>query len=61
MSPSMYVDVCGLIECVQHSVIPEKKLRFALTARHIKPEHVDKKELKKGEFALSPDQIYDGN
>lgn len=57
----MYVDVCGLIECVQHSVIPEKKLRFALTARYIKPEHVDKKELNKGEFALSPDQIYDGN
>lgn len=44
----------------QHSVIPEKKLRFALTARYIKPDQVDKSEWKKGEFALTPDQIYDG-
>ncbi|KAG2415898.1 hypothetical protein HFD88_007090 [Aspergillus terreus] len=50
----------GLQKYYEHSVIPEKKLRFALTARYIKPEHVDKKELKKGESALSPDQIYDG-
>ncbi|RMJ27972.1 hypothetical protein PHISP_01169 [Aspergillus sp. HF37] len=44
----------------EHSVIPEEKLRFALTARYIKPEHVDESEWKKGEFSLSPDQIYDG-
>ncbi|KAI9929841.1 hypothetical protein MW887_011647 [Aspergillus wentii] len=44
----------------EHSVVPEKKLRFALTARYIKPEYVDEKELKKGEFTLTPDQIYDG-
>ncbi|RJE26901.1 hypothetical protein PHISCL_00813 [Aspergillus sclerotialis] len=44
----------------EHSVIPEKKLRFALTARYIKPDQVDKSEWKKGEFSLTPDQIYDG-
>ncbi|ODM15422.1 hypothetical protein SI65_09025 [Aspergillus cristatus] len=44
----------------EHSVVPDKKLRFALTARYIKPDHVDERELKKGEFMLSPDQIYDG-
>ncbi|THC94759.1 hypothetical protein EYZ11_005751 [Aspergillus tanneri] len=44
----------------EHSVVPEKKLRFALTARYIKPEHVDANELQKGAFKLSSDQIYDG-
>lgn len=44
----------------QHSVVPDTKLRFALTARYIKPDHVDEHELKKGEFSLTPDQIYDG-
>lgn len=44
----------------QHSVIPEKKLRFALTARYIKPDQVDQSEWKKGEFSLTPGQTYDG-
>ncbi|KAF7587954.1 hypothetical protein BBP40_006493 [Aspergillus hancockii] len=44
----------------EHSVIPEKKLRFALTARYIKPDHIDAKELKKGQFTLLPNQVYDG-
>lgn len=41
-------------------MIPENKLRFALTARFVKPDHVNAKEIKKGEFSLTPDQIYDG-
>lgn len=44
----------------EHSVIPEKKLRFALTARYIKPDHVDINDRGKGDFTLTPDQIYDG-
>ncbi|CAG8185575.1 unnamed protein product [Penicillium salamii] len=44
----------------EHSVIPENKLRFALTARFVKPDHVNAKEIQKGEFSLTPDQIYDG-
>ncbi|PWY80494.1 hypothetical protein BO70DRAFT_406448 [Aspergillus heteromorphus CBS 117.55] len=44
----------------EHSVIPEKNLRFALTARYIKPDHVSPKELRKGQFTLAADQIYDG-
>ncbi|CAI7576308.1 unnamed protein product [Penicillium bialowiezense] len=44
----------------EHSVIPENKLRFALTARFVKPDHVNAKEIKKGEFSLTPDQVYDG-
>ncbi|CAG7969934.1 unnamed protein product [Penicillium salamii] len=44
----------------EHSVTPENKLRFALTARYVKPDHVNAKEIQKGEFTLTPDQIYDG-
>ncbi|KAJ6002126.1 hypothetical protein N7522_007353 [Penicillium canescens] len=44
----------------EHAVAPENKLRFALTARYVKPEHVDAREYKKGEFYLTPEQIYDG-
>ncbi|PYH92964.1 hypothetical protein BO71DRAFT_400122 [Aspergillus ellipticus CBS 707.79] len=44
----------------EHSVVPENNLRFALTARYIKPEHVDSKEIQKGQFNLSADQVYDG-
>ncbi|KAL4892187.1 2OG-Fe(II) oxygenase superfamily-domain-containing protein [Aspergillus ambiguus] len=44
----------------EHSVIPEKKLRFALTARYIRPDHVNKSQLEKGNFTLSPDEMYDG-
>jgi hypothetical protein len=50
----------AVADLLKHSVIPEKKLRFALTARYIKPEYVDESEWKKGEFSLSSDQIYDG-
>ena len=35
-------------------------MRFALTARYIKPDHVTQQELDKGKFSLTPDQIYDG-
>lgn len=44
----------------EHSVVPEKKLRFALTARYIKPDQVDEKDLAKGQCLLMPDQVYDG-
>ncbi|KAF4763151.1 hypothetical protein HAV15_000337 [Penicillium sp. str.  len=44
----------------EHSVVPENKLRFALTARYVKPDHVDAREIQKGQFSLTPDQIYDG-
>ena len=44
----------------QHSVIPENKLRFALTARYIEPEQVDEAEHHKGHFTFLPEQIYDG-
>ncbi|KAJ5562414.1 hypothetical protein N7535_003133 [Penicillium sp. DV-2018c] len=44
----------------EHSVVPESQLRFALTARYVKPEHVDEAEINKGDFSLTPEQIYDG-
>ncbi|KAJ5833593.1 hypothetical protein N7474_001904 [Penicillium riverlandense] len=44
----------------EHAVVPENKMRFALTARYIKPDHVNENELYKGQFTLSPDQIYNG-
>ncbi|KAJ5794631.1 hypothetical protein N7457_001230 [Penicillium paradoxum] len=44
----------------EHSVIPENKLRFALTARYVKPDDLNAKEIQKGQFTLTPDQIYDG-
>ncbi|KAH2927129.1 hypothetical protein KXW15_001781 [Aspergillus fumigatus] len=44
----------------EHAVTPDKKLRFALTARYIQPNHVEPEHLPKGEFTLRPDQIYDG-
>ncbi|KAF3396404.1 hypothetical protein F1880_006750 [Penicillium rolfsii] len=42
----------------EHSVEPDKMLRFALTARYI--ESKDKADLLKGEFKLQDHQIYDG-
>ncbi|KAE8356136.1 2OG-Fe(II) oxygenase superfamily-domain-containing protein, partial [Aspergillus coremiiformis] len=44
----------------EHSVIPENKLRYALTARHIKADYVDSAEAHKGNFQLEGDQVYDG-
>lgn len=44
----------------KHAVVPEDKLRFALTARYIKPEYIDDKDRHKGIFRLTPEQIYDG-
>lgn len=41
-------------------MVPENKLRFALTARFVKPDHIDADEIKKGEFSLAADQVYDG-
>lgn len=44
----------------EHSVKPENKLRFALTSRYVKPEHVEAKDLPKGNFTLTPDEVYNG-
>lgn len=44
----------------EHSVESEEKLRFALTARYVKPEQVGKTEQHKGKFKLEGDQVYDG-
>ncbi|CAG8205527.1 unnamed protein product [Penicillium olsonii] len=44
----------------EHSVAPENKMRFALTARFVKPDHLSKEEIQKGLVSLTPDQIYDG-
>ena len=53
--------VSGTIsDLFQHSVVPENKIRFALTSRYIKPDHVAASELHKGQFILSPDQVYNG-
>jgi hypothetical protein len=45
---------------LQHSVVPEDKLRFALTARYIKPKEVPVEDHPKGVFSLGPDFKYDG-
>ncbi|RAH46778.1 uncharacterized protein BO95DRAFT_101909 [Aspergillus brunneoviolaceus CBS 621.78] len=50
----------GLQRFYEHSVVPEKNLRFALTARYIKPEFVEEADRQKGVFALTGEQVYDG-
>ncbi|KAJ6110661.1 hypothetical protein N7486_002896, partial [Penicillium sp. IBT 16267x] len=45
----------------EHSVISSSLLRFALTARYIKTDCVNEAELPKGQFTLTPDQVYHGN
>ncbi|GAB1207080.1 hypothetical protein APSETT445_005787 [Aspergillus pseudonomiae] len=44
----------------EHEVVPDNKLRFALTARHIKADHVDPKDIHKGDITLAGHQIYNG-
>jgi hypothetical protein len=44
----------------EHTVVSEDKLRFALTARYVKPDQVPEEEHHKGEFELEPHQVYDG-
>lgn len=44
----------------EHTVISEDKLRFALTARYVKPDELRPEELDKGRFELEPDQEYHG-
>ncbi|KAL2854516.1 2OG-Fe(II) oxygenase superfamily-domain-containing protein [Aspergillus pseudoustus] len=54
----------GVQKYYEHSVVLEKgggaKLRFALTARHVLPDTIPKAEWPKGEFQLTPAQVYDG-
>ncbi|KAE8153545.1 hypothetical protein BDV25DRAFT_168756 [Aspergillus avenaceus] len=54
------MDGVALQKYYEHSVTPTDKLRYALTARHIKLDHVPKEDQQKGEFKLSPDQVFDG-
>lgn len=44
----------------EHTVVSEDKLRFAITARYIKPEEVPDTEHHKGRFTLEPYQEYYG-
>ena len=46
---------------LQHAVIPEGALRFALTARYVKPEFVPETEHWKGDFIPKPEFEYDGD
>ncbi|PYH69162.1 hybrid D-mandelate dehydrogenase-like dehydrogenase/2OG-Fe(II) oxygenase [Aspergillus vadensis CBS 113365] len=50
----------GLQKFFEHSVIPDKRLRFALTARYIKPESVGVEEMEKGRLELGREWAYDG-
>ncbi|RAK94083.1 hypothetical protein BO79DRAFT_233923 [Aspergillus costaricaensis CBS 115574] len=50
----------GLQKFFEHSVIPDKRLRFALTARYIKPEFVGVEEMEKGRLELGREWAYDG-
>ncbi|KAJ5673085.1 hypothetical protein N7507_002212 [Penicillium longicatenatum] len=45
----------------EHSVVSSNLLRFALTARYIKPDFVNEIELPNGHFMLNSDQVYHGN
>ncbi|KAL4973844.1 hypothetical protein BDW66DRAFT_168322 [Aspergillus desertorum] len=52
----------GVQKYYEHGVKLEKrgKLRFALTARHVKKEEILEQDWSKGEFTLTDDQIYNG-
>ncbi|RDW93718.1 uncharacterized protein DSM5745_01040 [Aspergillus mulundensis] len=52
----------GVQKYYEHAVELDKRgeLRFALTARHVKKEHISEDEWKMGQFTLNEDQIYDG-
>ncbi|KAL4820411.1 hypothetical protein BDW67DRAFT_172641 [Aspergillus spinulosporus] len=52
----------GVQKYYEHGVKLEKrgKLRFALTARHVKKEEIPEEDWPKGDFTLTDDQIYDG-
>jgi len=45
----------------EHSVVPEGKLRFALTCRYIKPEQISENEHWKGKFNIDPKDLYTGD
>ena len=46
---------------MQHEVEPNGLVRFALTTRYIDPESVDNEtDRAKGQFFLTPEQVYDG-
>ncbi|KAJ5947833.1 hypothetical protein N7466_000848 [Penicillium verhagenii] len=51
----------GLQQYYEHSVESLNSLRFALTARYIKPDDLNQSELQKGQFTLTADQVYKTN
>ena len=42
-------------------VVPHGKLRFAMTARYVKPELIDEAEHYRGEFKIEDNDIYRGD
>jgi hypothetical protein len=42
-------------------VIPDGKLRFAITSRHIIPDKIDSQYHHMGEFEIAAEDAYDGN
>ena len=46
---------------IKHSIVPEEKLRFALTGRYIRPELIDPANHWKGDYTPNPAFIYNGD
>ena len=45
----------------EHSVVPEGKLRFALTCRYVNPARIPETEHWKGKFSFDPAELYTGD
>ena len=46
---------------VQHAVVPSGKLRYAMTARYVRPELVNSAEHWRGNFTVAHGNAYDGD
>ncbi|KAJ5737567.1 uncharacterized protein N7483_002692 [Penicillium malachiteum] len=55
------MDRSALQKYYEHSVIPQDRLRFALTARFVKDNGFTEAERRKGQFTLSPAETYHGD
>ncbi|KAJ6007612.1 hypothetical protein N7540_011588 [Penicillium herquei] len=55
------MDRSALQKYYEHSVIPQDRLRFALTARFVKDDNFTEAEHRKGQFTLSPAETYHGD
>ena len=45
----------------QHTIIPDGKLRYAMTCRYVKPENIKKEDHWKAEFHIDAKDMYDGD